>query len=81
MNTDLAKAVKNDFKDFKNYIFKLMNNSFLEKNMKSVRKHTKIKFVLTEAKRNYLVSEPNYHTTNIKKYISNSHEKNSNSYE
>ena len=49
--------------------------------MKSVRKHTKIKFVLTEAKRNYLVSEPNYHTTNIKKYISNSHEKNSNSYE
>ena len=28
MNTDLGKAVKNDFKDFKNYIFKLMNNSF-----------------------------------------------------
>ena len=45
MNTDLGKAVKNDFKDFKNYIFKLMNNSSLEKNMKSVRKHTKIKFV------------------------------------
>ena len=49
--------------------------------MKNVRKHRKIKFVLTETKINYLVSEPNYHTTNIEKYISNSHEKNSNSYE
>ena len=31
MNTDLGKAVKNHFRSFKNYFFKLMNNSFLEK--------------------------------------------------
>ena len=33
---------------------------FLEGN---VRKHRDIKLVTTERKRNYLVSEPNYHTT------------------
>ena len=35
--------------------------------MKNVRKHRNIKLITTETKRNYLVSEPNYHTT--KKYI------------
>ena len=30
--------------------------------MKNVRKHRYIKLVTTEARRNYLVSEPNYHT-------------------
>ena len=31
--------------------------------MENVRKHRNIKLVTTERRRNYLVSEPNYHTT------------------
>ena len=31
--------------------------------MENARKHRDIKLVTTERKRNYLVSEPNYHTT------------------
>ena len=30
--------------------------------MENVRKHRNIKLVTTEKRRNYLVSEPNYHT-------------------
>ena len=33
--------------------------------MENVRKHRDIKLVTTEMKRNYLVSEPNYHTRKI----------------
>ena len=33
--------------------------------MENVRKHRNIKLITTERKRNYLVSEPNYHTTNF----------------
>ena len=62
MNVDLRKKVKNDFeKDF----FKLMTNSVFGKTMENVRKHRDIKFVTTERRRNYLVSEPNYHRTNF----------------
>ena len=61
MNTDLSKKGKNDFeKDF----FKLMNNIILGKTMENVRKHRDIKLVTTEGRMNYLVSGPNYHTTN-----------------
>ena len=35
------------------------------KTMENVRKHRDIKLVTTEARRNYLVSKPNYHTTKI----------------
>ena len=40
-----------------------MHNSVFEKTMKSVRKNRDIILVTTEKRRNYLVSEPNYHTT------------------
>ena len=33
--------------------------------MENVRKYSKIKFVTTERRRNYLVSEQNYHTTKL----------------
>ena len=59
-NTELRQKAKNNFEK---ELFKLMNNTVLGKNMENVRKHRNIKFVKTERRRNYLVSEPNYHTT------------------
>ena len=62
INTDLRKNSKNDFeKDF----FNLMNNAVFEKTLKNVRKFGDIKVVTTKRRRNYLVSESNYHTTNF----------------
>ena len=40
-----------------------MNNVVFQKTMENVRKHRDVKFVTTERRRNYLVLEPNYHTT------------------
>ena len=60
MNTDGGKKEKNDFeKEF----FKLINNAVFGETMENVRKHRDIKLSTTERRRNYLVSEPNYHTT------------------
>ena len=60
MTTKLRQKAKNNFeKDF----FKLMNNSVFGKTMENVIKYRAIKLVTTERRRNYLVSEPNYHTT------------------
>ena len=39
-----------------------MNNVIFGKTMENVRKHRDINFTITEERRNYLVSEPNYHT-------------------
>ena len=39
-----------------------MNNVTFGKTMENVRKHRDINFTITEERRNYLVSEPNYHT-------------------
>ena len=39
-----------------------MDNAVLGKVMQNVTKHRDIKLVTTEKRRNYLVSEPNYHT-------------------
>ena len=59
-NTKLRKKTKNNFeRDF----FKLINNPVFRKTIAKVRKQRNIEFVKTERRRNYVVSEPNYHTT------------------
>ena len=40
-----------------------MNNSVFRKTMENVWKHRDIKLVITEKRRNYLMSKQNYHTT------------------
>ena len=57
MNTELRKNAKNNFEII------LMNNAVFEKAMENVRKNEDIKLLTLEARRNYLVSEPNYDTT------------------
>ena len=39
-----------------------MNNAIFGKTMENLRKHRDIKLIITERRRNYLVSESNYHT-------------------
>ena len=60
INTKLRIKQKNDFES---EFFKLMNNAVFGKAIENVRKHRNIKLVTTKRGRNYLVSEPNYHTT------------------
>ena len=40
-----------------------MNNAVFAKTIENVRKHRDVKLVTTKRRRNYLVSEPNYYTT------------------
>ena len=62
MNTELRNNAKNDFDK---YTFTLMNHSVFGKTMENVRKYRDIKLITTETRRNYLVLEPKYHTTNF----------------
>ena len=60
MNTKIRQKAKNNFE---NDFFNSINLAVFEKTMENVRKHRDIKLVTIERRRNYLVSEPNYHTT------------------
>ena len=60
MNTDIKKEQKIILKKI---FFKLINNAVFVKTMKNVRRHRDIELVTSERRMNYLVSEPNYHTT------------------
>ena len=62
INTDLRKIASNDFE--KNF-FKFLNNVASGKTKENLRKHRNIKLVTTERRINYLVLEPNYHTTKL----------------
>ena len=46
---------------------KLMNNAVFGKTMEIVRKHRAINLVTTKARKNYLVSKPNYHKKKFQK--------------
>ena len=67
MNTDLRRKGKNDFekKFLSSWIMK-----FFEKLLK-IWEHLAIKFVTTERKMDYLVSEPNYHTITLQSFHRN----------
>ena len=61
MNTKLRRVGKND--DLEKDFFNVLNNSVFGKAMKNVRKHRNIKLVTKNKRKNYLVSQPNYHAT------------------
>ena len=78
MNAELRRKSKSDFqRDF----FKVMNNSVFKKTRESVRKHQGIKVVITEQRRNYLVSKLSLNKVFIKKINSNRNEQNTNIHE
>ena len=59
MNTDLRIEVKNHFEK---YSIKFMNLALFAETMENIRKHRDIRPLKTEARRIYLVSEPNHYT-------------------
>ena len=63
--TDLKrkKKKKKEKNWFHEFFFKLIINAGFGKTIENIRKHRDIKFVTTERRRDYLVSETNYHTT------------------
>ena len=60
MISELKKRKK---KKIKKYFIKLMIFVVFGKTLENVRKHRDIKLVITEGRRNYLVSEPNNYKT------------------
>ena len=60
MNTKLRQKAK---KQFWERFFQVTNDAVFGKTTEDVRKHRNIKLVTTDRRRDYLVSEPNDHTT------------------
>ena len=60
MKAELRKKTKDDFG---NDFFKVVNNAVFGKTMQNLRKYRDIKLAIIESRRNYFVSEPNYHTS------------------
>ena len=48
-----------------------MNNAVFEKTMENTREHRDIKLVTTEGRKDYLISELNYHTKNYHRKLNN----------
>ena len=48
-----------------------MNNAVFEKTMENTREHRDFKLVTTEGRKDYLISEINYHTKNYHRKINN----------
>ena len=59
INTELKK--KNLETSLKKYFFKVMNNAVFEKTMDNIRNHRNKKLVITDKRKDYLVSRQNYH--------------------
>ena len=59
------RSTKKSKKWFWKKFFELMNDAVFIKTMENVRKCRDINFVTTERRGNYLVSEPNHHTTKV----------------
>ena len=57
MNSKLRKKKR------KKIFFKMMDNAVFGKTMENVIKHRNIKLVTQEKRKNYFVSQPQYHTT------------------
>lgn len=66
--------------DSEKQFIKLMNYK-VGKSVGNMRRHRDIKLVKTEARRNYLLSEPKYHTKKIRKISSHRNEKSKNIHE
>ena len=62
LNTKIGTEAKNDSE--KNF-YKQMNNVVFRKTKENVRKYRDVNLVTTDNRRNYLVSEPNCHTTKL----------------
>ena len=75
MNTDLRKKAK---ADLKNNFLSWWIMQFLKKTMENMRKHSDMKLVTTEWRRNVLMFTPKLF---IKKYINNRSEKGTDTYE
>ena len=56
---------KKENNNFEKEFFKFINNAVLGKTMTNVRKYKNIILATREIRRNYLVSELNYHTTKL----------------
>ena len=66
MKTDLKKKKRKMI--LKKIFFFVDNDAVFGKTMESLRKHRDTKLVATERRKNYLVSEPNCHTTKLFTY-------------